>query len=418
MTATFEPAQNLTPPAASDAPLHHQPPATSVEPLSLYAHIPFCKTRCSYCAFNTYTGLDALIPAFVDALCREIELVAKGAPETRTQAHTLYFGGGTPSLLEPGQVAQIIGACRSQFTLDADAEITLEVNPGTVDLARMQGFRAAGVNRISVGVQSAQPSDLELFGRKHSFEETVQAYQLARKAGFDNVSIDLIYGAPRQTRERWQDSLNTVLAWEPDHVSLYSLTLEPQTLLERQVTGGLIEPPDPDLAADMYEDSQDYMSRAGLAQYEISNWARPGREAKHNRQYWLNRPFLGFGPGAHGADAGKRYWNVKPVHEYIRRVNEGSVQAYPFSSVVADYEVIDETMAMAETVILGLRLVSEGLDGVAFERRFDRPLWEVYASQIEELTRLRLVARRDQRLYLTPRAYLISNRVCVAFYPD
>ena len=386
--------------------------------LSLYAHIPFCTTRCTYCAFNTYTGLEALIEPFVEALCHEMMLVAQSGAGKFVSAHTLYFGGGTPSLLSPDQVGQIITTAHKYFNLETHAEITLEVNPGSIDFGKIKGFKAAGINRVSIGVQSAQSADLELFGRKHSFEDAAQAFQLARRAGFENVSIDLIYGAPYQTRAGWQNTLDTVLAWEPDHASLYTLTLEPQTLLERQVSSGKVPFPDSDLAADMYEDAKETLAHGGFRQYEISNWSRPGFESRHNRQYWLNKPFLGFGPGAHGAAAGVRYWNVRPVNDYIRQIEQGKVCAYPFSPALADHEVATIEMAMTETIILGLRLVHDGLDCAAFERRFGRSVYKVYGNQIDQLAQQGLLRKNQDRLYLTEKAYLVSNRVFVQFMPD
>jgi oxygen-independent coproporphyrinogen III oxidase len=397
--------------------IEHSQIHQSTEAVSLYVHIPFCKTRCTYCAFNTYTGLEALIEPFTQAMCREIELVAKNI-DPLTSAHTLYFGGGTPSLLEPEQVRRIIDVARSSFALTQDAEITLELNPGTADLLKMRGFLAAGVNRLSIGVQSAQPGDLELFARNHTFQHAADAFHLARSGGFDNISVDLIYGAPNQTRDQWRDTVDAVLSWEPDHISLYSLTLEPQTLLERQVSTGLVAALDPDLAADMYDDAKLRMRETGMVQYEISNWSLPGLASRHNSQYWLNRPFFGFGPGAHGAAAGVRYWNIKPVHEYLRVISEGDAREYPFSPALADHEVIDRDISMAETIILGLRLVHAGLDLEAFEQRFEQSVFDVYPAQIEKLTKMDLIEVRDTRLHLKEHAYLVSNRVFVEFMPD
>ncbi len=387
------------------------------EPISLYVHIPFCRSRCSYCAFNTFTGLDALIWPYVRALVREMELVSAGAGGQIGSAHTLYLGGGTPSLLSPCQVEAVINAAKSCFDLTPDAEISIEVNPGTVDLAKLCGYRAAGVNRVSIGVQSAQPSELILFGRDHSFEEAADAFQAARGAGFDNISVDLIYGAPTQTFSGWRDTLCQVLAWEPDHLSLYSLTLEPQTLLSREVGAGRLSLPDDDLVADMYDDARRHMAHAGFVQYEISNWARAGKECYHNRQYWLNRPFLGFGSGAHGAAGGVRYWNVRHVHEYLSRVGEGAVRQFPFSPALAEYETVDWRTGMAETIILGLRLVQDGLNCVDFMQRFGVCPAEVYAAPIAELTHLGLLAECEGALRLTERAYLISNQVFIRFLP-
>lgn len=387
------------------------------EPFSLYVHIPFCRSLCSYCAFNTYAGLDALIPAYVDALRREMALVAQAA-DAPLASHTLYFGGGTPSLLAARQVEAIIAAARDSVGLRLDAEITLEANPGSLDLARLEALRAAGITRLSLGVQSAHASELKLFGRAHTFAGAAQAFALARRAGFDNISIDLIYGAPHQTRQNWRETLNKTLAWEPDHISLYSLSIEPGTSLHHRAQQGLLPSPDPDLAADMYDDARAWCARAGLRQYEIANWARPGFECAHNKQYWLNRPFLGFGAGAHGAARGLRYWNVKPVKGYVERVVSGAARAFPLSPAADDFEVIGEELAMAETAILGLRLVHEGLSLADFERRFNRPAGAVFGPALAELSRAGLVREEGDRLLLAGRAYLVSNRVFARLLPD
>ncbi len=385
------------------------------QPISLYAHIPFCSTLCTYCAFNTYAGMGHLIAPFTDALCREMVLVGEKAEGCR--AHTLYLGGGTPSLLSPVQVEQIIMAARRCFDLQEGGEITLELNPGSTDLTRLKAYRSAGVNRLSIGVQSAHEAELRLFGRRHSFADAHETFRLARAAGFESISLDLIYGAPLQTRRSWRATLKAVLAWEPDHLSLYSLTLEPGTSLALRVERGRIPEPNPDLAAAMYHDAQQLAADAGLQQYEIANWARPGHESIHNRQYWLNRPYLGFGPGAHGSANRVRYWNIKPVPAYIERVTGGESQPFPFSPSLEDYERLDEALEMAETVILGLRLVQEGMSRADFQRRFNRPVEAVYGPAIDSLRGAGLLEVTDQVLRLTDRAYLISNQVFVEFLP-
>jgi oxygen-independent coproporphyrinogen-3 oxidase len=386
--------------------------------LSLYVHIPFCKTRCTYCAFNTYTGLDDLIPAYCAALVQEMALTAEHAVKLLRPAHTLYFGGGTPSLLEPAQVGQLIDSARRNFALADDAEITLEANPGTVDETRLRGFRDAGVTRISIGVQSAQASELGLFGRDHSFPEANEAFQAARRAGFDNVSVDLIYGAPYQSRETWAHTLEAVLGWEPDHLSLYSLSLEPGTRLAWQVEHHEVPYPDPDLAADMYDDTRRCMAERGYIQYEISNWARPGRECLHNRQYWVNGPFYGFGAGAHGFIDNKRYWNVKAIREYLSRVASSEKTQPGLSPASEGWDQIDESTAMAEMFILNLRLVQEGLDLRAFEARFGSPADGVFGKEINYLESLGLLHRSGDILMLDQRAYLLSNQVFMRFMPD
>jgi oxygen-independent coproporphyrinogen-3 oxidase len=252
-----------------------------------------------------------------------------------------------------------------------------------------------------------------------SFAQAAEAFREAREAGFDNISADLIYGAPYQSLQSWRKSLDAVLAWEPDHISFYSLTLEPDTPLHHRVMRGLVPHPDPDLAADMYDDARERLARAGLKQVEISNWARPGYECQHNRQYWLNRPFLGFGAGAHGAANGLRYWNVDPVPGYIKRVSAGESVAprFPLSPAVADFEIIGERLAMSETMILGLRLVAEGVSKADFARRFGHPPDSIFGPVIANLARTGLLASDRDHLRLTERAYLISNRVFAQFLP-
>jgi oxygen-independent coproporphyrinogen-3 oxidase len=315
-------------------------------------------------------------------------------------------------------VSAIISAARSSFALVDDAEITLEANPGTVDETRFRGFRDAGITRISIGVQSAHSSELTLFGRDHSFPEAYAAFRAARGAGFDNISVDLIYGAPYQTRETWGQTLEAVLRWEPDHLSLYSLSLEPGTRLAWQVEQHELPTPDPDLAADMYDDTRRHMAEEGYLQYEISNWARPGRECLHNRQYWVNGPFYGFGAGAHGFIGETRYWNVKAIREYMSRVAAGSATQPALPPATDGWDLIDEPTAMAEMFILNLRLVREGLDLRAFEARFGLPAFGVFGKEIETLEKLGMLNRSGDILMLDQRAYLLSNQVFMRFMPD
>lgn len=384
------------------------------ETLSLYVHIPFCRARCTYCAFNTYVGLEDLMPAYVTAVAGEMRQLA-AAMDGPAPAHTLYFGGGTPSLLEPTQVAAIVAAARAQFALTPDAEVTLEANPGTVDVERLAAYRGVGVNRLSLGVQSVHPAELRLFGRRHTAAEAEAALQAARRAGFDDVSVDLIYGAPRQTLPGWEATLRAVAGWGPEHVSLYSLTAEPGTPLQAAIGRGRLPAPDDELAADMYDAARRALAAAGYHQYEISNWARPGRESRHNRQYWLNAPYLGLGAGAHSSIDGLRAWNVSGVADYVARVSAGARVGPPPSPAAEGWEAIDEGLAMRETVILGLRLVGEGVSAADFAARYGRELGEVFGATIDPLVDARLLEWVGNRLRLTERAYLISNQVFVRF---
>ncbi len=379
---------------------------------SLYLHIPFCKTRCSYCGFNTYAGIEHLIEPYIAALQQEINLSCR---DTIYRVPTIYLGGGTPSLLSPQQIETLLTTCRERFELSPDTEISIEANPGTVNPGKLRGFKAAGINRLSLGVQSAQAAELTLFNRSHTFEEASQAFQFARRAGYENIGIDLIYGAPRQTLASWCNTLDRVLGWEPEHVSLYSLTVEAGTPLHRRIERGKIGAPDPDLAADMYDAARAWLQKAGLCQYELSNWARPGYECQHNRQCWLNEPYLGFGAGAYGTIGGVRYWNAKTVGKYIERVKQGKGRRFPPSPAAEGFETIDEKLAMIETMILGLRLTVEGVQRERFARRFGHPVDEVFGSTISDLVELGLLVDDGQAVRLTERAYLISNRVFVRF---
>lgn len=387
----------------------------------IYLHIPFCRALCTYCAFNTYAGLDSLIEPYVDAICREIEKVGKGRSDIAAQ--TLYFGGGTPSLLTAKQVNRIVETVCQHLGLQVGAEITLEANPGSADLDTLQGYREAGINRLSLGVQSSQPGDLRLFGRRHTFEEAHISFVQARQAGFEDISLDLIYGAMGQTLDGWLTTLEAVLAWNPDHFSLYSLILEPGTSLHRRVERGTLPAPSDDLTADMYEATIDRLEEAGYDHYEISSWGKPGHHSQHNRIYWLNEPFLGLGAGAHGAAPlanGRmvRYWCVNKVSDYIKQVRSGSCETWPLGPAVGGYEVIDSALEMSETAILNLRLLQEGINKAAFEQRFGVSVEAIFGEVLAELADWGLLANDSECIQLTRRGYLLSNQVFMRLLPD
>lgn len=383
---------------------------------SLYLHIPFCSHLCTYCAFNTYASMESLIPRFVDALCKEMLSVAASAPDVL--AHSLYFGGGTPSLLSHSQVAQLIRAARTGFHLAPDAEITLEVNPESIDSEKLAGYRTAGVNRLSIGVQSSQDQELQMFGRRHRFEDAYEAFRAARGAGFGDISLDLIYGAPGQGLDSWRETLLRVLDWDTDHFSLYALTVESGTSMEKQVLRGRLQSPDDDLAADQYELARELLEQAGYLHYEISSWARAGHESRHNRQYWLNEPYLGFGPGAHGYAAGQRYWTVRPIPRYLGLVEQQDVGPFPFSAALDGSETISPALERSETAYLRLRLLNEGLSRVDFEARFRESIDVLWGSVLKHYTALGWLIDEGERIRLAPRAYFVSNRLFAELLPD
>jgi oxygen-independent coproporphyrinogen-3 oxidase len=416
---------------------------------ALYLHIPFCRQRCSYCDFNTYTTLGGLQEAYTLALAREIRQVgalARAAGDPTPGAHTIFFGGGTPSLLTPAQVEMLLAAAGDSFAVAANAEITMEANPGTVDEVYLAAVRALGVNRLSYGVQSALPGELALLGREHDFDQAVAAVGMARAAGFDNLNLDLIYGLPGQSVVDWTQTLAAVLPLEVEHISLYCLTIEPGTPMQRWLHDGAIQPPDPDVAADQYELACGELARAGFGHYEISNWALPGRECRHNIVYWRNEPYLGLGAGAHGMAGGYRYQVVRQPRGYIRRIEAAddgprttddrpqtndqrpttsaqpsvvrsrwtgvhSSVVFPLSPAVAAYHAVGRDEAMSDTAITQLRLLEEGLDLTAFADRFGQTFDEVYGDTVRQLEGWALLQRRSGHLLLTEKGRFLSNQV-------
>ena len=376
--------------------------------LSLYLHIPFCRRRCSYCDFNTYTSLSDLRALYAQALAREIAQVAGTA---RRPAHTIFLGGGTPSLMAPEWLASIFQAARAGFDLTPEAEITLEANPGTVDVDYLAALRALGVNRLSFGVQSADSAELALLGREHDFAAVIEAVAQARAVGFDNFNLDLIYSVPGQTLASWERSLRAVLALRPPHLSLYCLTIEPGTPMQRWLNGGQIAAPDPDLAADQYGLACELLAQAGLDHYEISNWAQPGRACEHNLTYWRNGEYLGLGAGAHGHAAGVRYHVVKQPRVYLRRLAEPGDCVYPWSSAVAGHVTLTRHDQIVDTMITQLRLLEEGVEIGRFARRFGLTPQDYYGQTLDELCAWELLEQSDGRLRLTQRGWFLSNQV-------
>jgi len=404
------------------------------EALSLYLHLPFCTVRCAYCDFNTYAGLEDLMAPYVAALCREIKLVGRAAEAKagRAVAHTVFFGGGTPSLLPLDLHARIFIALREAFTLAPDCEITLEANPGTLHRAGLEGLRTLGVNRLSLGVQSSHPHELRLLDRRHCFDDVVQAVFWARAAGFENINLDLIFGLPHQTLAQWQVTVQRVLALGPEHISAYALSLEHGTPLRAWVYRGLLPMPDPDLAAGMYEWASETLERHGYGQYEISNWAKDDRRpqtadgdhpkseirnskfaCRHNLQYWRNGEYLGFGAGAHGHAAGKRYSNVLAPAAYIQRLESCAAGEwpYPLSPAVAQSSALTTDDAMGETMMMGLRLTREGVTSSEFEQRFGMALGERYRRELKRLRERGLLEWDGERARLTRAGRLLGNQV-------
>lgn len=388
-------------------------PATT-EPLSIYLHLPFCRQRCSYCDFNIYTALFHLQEDYSTALVREIALVGGAAHRS---VHSVYFGGGTPSLTPLAQVAALMAALRQHFALTADCEITFEVNPGGVTTDYLVGLAGLGINRVSVGMQSARADELALFNRDHQFADVVAILAALRGVGFANISLDLIYGLPGQTLAAWQETLTAALPLQPEHLSIYALSLAFGTPLGAQVAHGDLPAPDDDLAADMYEWTAATLTEAGFRHYELSNWARADvrrdLRSRHNLQYWRYGPWLGLGAGAHGHLPGLRYSNVRGPTHYIRRITSGAAREFPLSPAAVQVTRLSEREQMGEFLMMGLRLIEDGIERAAFADRYGVDLLTVYGEPLARLAAAGLLAWDENatRLRLTPRGWLLSNRV-------
>lgn len=395
--------------------------------IALYVHIPFCETKCPYCDFNTYAAIEPLMPAYGEALCAEIALwgrlaAAGGAGDVRCVS-SVFFGGGTPSYLPAEQIEGVMRAVRAAFRVMPDAEVTLEANPGDFTPRKLSAYLECGVNRLSIGVQSFDDGLLKTLGRRHSADDAADAYRMAEDAGFRNISIDLMYGLPHQRLEQWRGTLDRALELAPPHLSMYCLTLEGGTPMERWVADGRMPEPDADLAADMYVLAQDETRRAGYRHYEISNWALPGMRSRHNLAYWRNLPYLGVGPGAHSYLWGRRFANIRSPREYVglmqgevARVCGGApdevIRAAP---VVGEVERIEPPLEMAETLMMGLRL-DEGVSVAGFRERFGATPAERYPDAVAELTAQGLLDARDEALRLTERGRMMANAVVSRFF--
>jgi oxygen-independent coproporphyrinogen-3 oxidase len=393
------------------------------DPIALYIHIPFCATKCPYCDFNTYAGITQMLPSYLDALKTEVGLWADILDHPPLSS--VFLGGGTPSMLTADQICQLLTVVSRSFPIQRDTEITAECNPDDMALDRLRGFRSAGINRISMGVQSLEPDLLVLLGRRHNAKQAIRAYANIRKAGFKNVNLDLMYGLPTQTLPQWQETLGEILGLTPEHLSAYCLTLEPETPMARAVLAETVPEPDPDLAATMYEWACSELTEHGYQGYEISNWARPNFESRHNLTYWRNQPYLGVGPGAHSSLAGMRFSSLLSPPRYIQAVNQwvqagstglslAEITIQHRFPTVAFVETISQSLEIAETLMLGLRLqVGVGLR--EFKERFGMSLLESHGSIIKEVMSLGLVEmsgpQQESRLHLSPKGRLLGNQV-------
>jgi oxygen-independent coproporphyrinogen III oxidase len=373
-----------------------------VSVLGLYVHIPFCSAICNYCNFNRGLFESALKERYVAALLTDIRRAGDGSP-----ADTIFFGGGTPSLLEPSEIAAVIDACGQSWSLDRDTEITLEANPETVTPERLTGFRAAGVNRLSYGVQSFRDDELERLSRLHSAGRAAEAFEMARAAGFDNISLDLMMWLPQQTVAQWLESVDALIALGPDHASLYMLEIYPNAPLRDAMARGRWSVAPDDDVADMYLAGLGRTDAAGYEQYEISNVARPGRQARHNLKYWTDGEWLGFGCGAHSTRAGTRWKNMSSTEDYISAITAGRpIAGDPLRSSPDD--------RLEEALFTGLRL-NAGLDLATIGQRYGVDVWGRYGEKLQPFLDRGLLSYDGDILRLPREGMLLAHEMMAVF---
>jgi oxygen-independent coproporphyrinogen-3 oxidase len=374
-------------------------------PRALYIHVPFCLAKCRYCDFASEVAVPDIVQPYLAALADEL---TRQAPHANT-LESVYIGGGTPSLLEDTEIAGLLAAVRTNYQLDTDAEISIEVNPGDCTRARADMWYESGVNRVSLGAQSFDGAVLEFLGRRHDTSDVERAVSILRDAGFANFSMDLIYGVPNQDITSWRTTLERALKFSPNHVSAYGLTYEPDTPLARDLAAGRVQPLDEETELDMYRETIAIFDTAGMQQYEISNFARPGRQCKHNLVYWRNKPYIGTGASAVSYIDGVRIENCRDAAGYVRMMNEQG-------SAAVNRERVTRPLVMAETCIQQLRL-TDGIDRAGFQSQFQDDIADIFSAVLDELLDARLIEISETHVQLTPRGRELANEVAQRFLP-
>lgn len=374
-------------------------------PLELYIHIPFCVRKCAYCDFLSYAAGRNLQRAYVEALLQEINSKGKRENVRDKSIVSIFFGGGTPSILPAEWICEILDAVRAAFTLEEDAEISLEANPGTVNAEKLRMYRAAGINRLSFGCQSTLDEELQMLGRIHSWSEFLESYSLAREAGFSNINVDLMSGLPGQSAASWEKSLRTIAELKPEHISAYSLILEEGTPMYEMQDQYVF--PEEDEERLMYERTHEVLAEYGFNQYEISNYSLPGRECRHNLGYWTGTEYLGLGLGAASLLENRRFSNTAERDLYLKYCAEPE-------KLEEGEELLTVEDRMGERMILGLRLIA-GVSAAEFEKDFGRSLTEQYGPVIHKYETWNLLAWEGDRLHLTREGISVSNQVMAEF---
>jgi oxygen-independent coproporphyrinogen III oxidase len=371
--------------------------------VGLYLHFPFCQQKCNYCDFNSYAGMEHLLPKYLAAIKQEIFMYKVHV----SVVDTIYIGGGTPSLLPINDITRLFDSLRRNFYINDRAEITMETNPGSCTLEKLKVISMNGVNRLSIGLQSFNKESLKKLGRVHTVEDFIRTYQYAQEAGFKNINVDLIYGLPWQTGEEWQDTLAGVVELNPDHISLYSLSYEDGTPFSRDLKAGKIKKMDEELEAEMYENAIKLLKSAGYDHYEISNFAKPGKRCRHNQIYWRNEEYVGLGAGATSYMGRVRYTNVKEIPQYIEKV-------FGNDYATGEKEALKLEKIIGETIMLNLRML-DGFKMDDLQKRYKANVDELYGPTIKVLANQGLLKEEEGMVKLTDHGLMIANQVFQRF---
>ncbi len=371
------------------------------KPLSLYIHVPFCKAKCTYCDFYSIVGRELSIPGYLKSILNEIEQKKHSHDLSSYYIDTIFFGGGTPNLLEPRQLEQLMTSLLNLCNLGEDMEIGMEINPGEASLENLKAYKKLGINRISIGMQSFRPHLLTFMSRIHTAEKSFSTYDDVRFAGFVNVSADLIFAVPGQTRDEWVGDLEQLVSMQPEHISTYSLTVEEGTALHRWVDAGHVRMLEETVDMGMYDWGRDYLEKSGYPNYEISNHARPGYECRHNLNYWTGVEYLGFGPAAHSYFKGRRAWNIRNLDGYMAGVKETG-------SGEADSEIITPFMARNEMILTRLRL-AQGLNLSEFSNIYNENLLHTRQDVLQKWADKIIVS--DGHLMITRAGWALTDEI-------
>lgn len=373
--------------------------------LGIYVHIPFCEKKCHYCDFTSITGNNEIIRNYVNALVKEIRLYK--VHSTDYLVDTVFIGGGTPSAIDEYYIRDILDEIRNYFILEENCEISIEVNPGTIDKKKILSYKDAGVNRISMGIQSMKANELALLGRIHNPEDVTKSIQIVKEAGINNINGDLMFGLPHQNIDSFIESLNEVIQLNLTHISMYGLIIEEGTLMNYWYKKGLINLPDEDDERTMYHHGRRILEEHGFKQYEISNFSIPDFECRHNIGYWKLKPYLGFGISAHSNIDSKRYWNHLSFRDYFKAIENNT-------KPISGFEDIDKRLEIGEYMILGLRM-NKGVIREEFQLKFNESLDELFSREIERNVKSGLLTDNKESIYLTEKGLDLSNQVEIDF---